>query len=110
MISDFGDDQDKVQDEFTKGMLRQLQLEFPDKNVIIFHDQGSTADFVNGVHEHHELDTGMGFTKGYETYVFDYGTFTLAGDGGFINWAFAGNYVKNDNVVTFSPIPGTLHR
>jgi hypothetical protein len=54
------------------------------------------------------LDIGiLGFTKGYETYVFDSGTFTRAGECGFINWSFAGNFVQNDNVVVFSPVPGT---
>lgn len=106
-ISNFGDDQHAVQDEFTKGMIRQLQLEYPYKNVIIYHNQDSIVDFEGAVHDHHELDIGMGFTKGYETYVFDSGKFILTGDGGFINWAFAGNHVKNDNEVTFYPIPGT---
>ena len=88
-------------------MIRQLNLEFPDKNVIIYHDQDSTINFEGGDHDHFEFDIGvLGFTKGYETYVFDSGTFTRAGDGGFVNWSFAGNFVQNDNVVVFSPVSG----
>jgi hypothetical protein len=89
-------------------MIRQLTLEFPDKNVIIYHNQDSTVDFQGGGHNHFELSIGiLGFTKGYETYVFDSGTFTRAGEGGFVNWSFAGNFVQNDNVVVFSPHQGT---
>jgi hypothetical protein len=89
-------------------MIRQLTLEYPDKNVIIYHNQDSTVDFQGESHDHFELDIGvLSFTKGYETYVFDSGTFTRAGEGGFINWSFAGNFVQNDNVVVFSPIQGT---
>jgi hypothetical protein len=89
-------------------MIRQLTLEYPDKNVIIYHNQDSTVDFQGESHNHFELDIGvLGFTKGYETYVFDSGTFTRAGEGGFINWSFAGNFVQNDNVLVFSPIQGT---
>ena len=36
----------------------------------------------------------MGFTKGYEIYVFDSGTFWLAGDGGYENWAYAGCHTR----------------
>jgi hypothetical protein len=34
-------------------------------------------------------------TIGYEIYVFDDGEFTNLGDGGHINWAFAGNFVRD---------------
>ena len=89
-------------------MIRQLNLEFPDKNVIIYHDQDSTVNFEGGDHDHFEFDIGvLGFTKGYETYVFDSGTFTLAGDGGTMNWLFMGNYMKDGDTVVFSPVNGT---
>jgi hypothetical protein len=44
----------------------------------------------------------MGVTFGYNIYVFSSGTFVLAGDGGYENWAFAGNFVRNGNTVKFS--------
>lgn len=92
-------------------MVRQLKLEYPDKNVIIYHDQDSAVDLEGEEHGHYELeilDIGLiSFTKGYETYVFDSGTFERAGDGGFINWSYLGNSVSDGDKVVFSPVQGT---
>ena len=56
----------------------------------------------DAVHVHHELDIGLGFTQGYEIWVFDYGNFSRAGDGGFINWAYEGCFTGQGADVTFT--------
>lgn len=40
----------------------------------------------------------------YEVTVFQKGTMTLLGDGGYINWCFEGNFNRMDNYVEFNPI------
>jgi hypothetical protein len=42
----------------------------------------------------------------YTLYVFDAGTVELQGDGGFLNWAFEGNFTRNGNLVEFHTILG----
>jgi hypothetical protein len=92
---------------FTQSMVAQLSRQYPDKNVIIYHDQDSQFNGVNAVHQHVECDLSFfSTTQGYEVEVFDSGTFTLVGDGGYLNWCFGGNYDRNGNSVTFNPIAG----
>ena len=68
---------------------------------------GWLSSAPDAVHLHKELDIGniLGiheFTQGYEIWVFDYGTFSLAGDGEFINWAYGGCYTAQGTDVTFT--------
>ena len=65
------------------------------------------ASASDAVHVHQELDLGklLGFidlTQGYEIWVFDSGTFSLAGDGGYENWAFGGCFTRADTEVNFT--------
>jgi hypothetical protein len=94
---------------YTQSTIYQQFSATPYKNVIVYHDQGSTWNFNNWIHMHYELPLGFaGKTQGYEIYVFDSGNFTLAGDGGWINWAFIGNWIRDppdSNFVTFNQIP-----
>lgn len=41
-------------------------------------------------------------TLSYDCYIFDSGDFELQGDGGYLNWAFTGNFKRNGNKVSFS--------
>jgi hypothetical protein len=81
----------------------------PYKNIIVFHNQDSSWSFSGWAHAHFELELGGPFhnTQGYEIYAFDYGNFTLAGDGGYENWAFAGNFQREQGSpnVIFYPRP-----
>ena len=104
-------------------MVASIANQYPSKNCIVFHDQSSTFSFCtffifchgyppfasgwlssapDAVHVHQELNIGLGFTQGYEIWVFDSGTFSRAGDGGFINWAFEGCFTANGADVTFT--------
>lgn len=65
-------------------------------------DQNSNATgLVNATHQHVEftlLDIAIfDFTKGYEVFVFDYGTFYRAGDGGYENWCTWGEFDEYDD-------------
>lgn len=105
-ISEYNDNEQVAEGVFTCGVVTQLREKFPDKNVIIYHDQDSIATFGGATHYHLEFDLKLGFTKGYEIYVFDYGTFVRAGDGGNNNWRMAGNIERQDNKVKFWPVKG----
>lgn len=39
----------------------------------LIHDQDSGYSFHNAVHQHLEMDIALGFTRGFEVWVFDYG-------------------------------------
>jgi len=104
-LIDFDNKAHAAESNFTQQMVISLGNQYPDKNRLVFHNQHSTYNLSpDAVHVHHELDIGLGFTYGYEIWVFDYGTFELAGDGGFINWAFGGCYSRQDGSadVTFT--------
>lgn len=98
--------QQKQRAAYTQSTVQELRNKYPDKNVVVFHNQESTYDFVNGEHYHHEVDLRRSLgTYGFEIWVFDSGTFHLAGDGGHMNWSFAGTFVReSDKDVTFYPI------
>lgn len=42
-----------------------------------------------------------GFTINYMLYIFDSGTVDLEGDGGYLNWAFQGNFKRSGGHVEF---------
>jgi len=56
----------------------------------------------------HDVQVGAGRTVRYHCYIFNSGNLAKHGDGGFINWAFMGNYEQwsdgNTQFVRFDPI------
>jgi len=93
----------EVEGSFTQQMVQSLMQKYPGKNVLIFHNQDSIiALSADAVHSHFELGTVLSFTKGYEIWVFDYGTFSLAGDGGYENWAIGGCFSGPRTAVIFA--------
>jgi hypothetical protein len=106
-------DQDDAGRRYTIAMTRQLRLENPDKNVLTFRNTASVVHFdKNAVHCRTKLDLGLGYSPEYETYVFEYGEFTLVGPGDYTNWCFDGNYTQKGKQVTFNGIScksGILH-
>ena len=89
---------------FTVQTVENLRAEYPNKNVLVYHDQDSGYNLYNAVHSHYELDLLLGFTNGYEIWIFDSGTFELAGARGYVNWAYGGNYESDEGSVTFYQI------
>lgn len=103
-ITGEGEQEHADESAWTQAQVIDLQNRYPDSNVLIFHDQNSVFHPDVGFHSHYELDLEGYFgtrTQGYEVWVFNSGTFTHAGDGGYINWAFSGSFDRNDNQVTF---------
>ncbi|KAJ3555187.1 hypothetical protein NP233_g12266 [Leucocoprinus birnbaumii] len=93
IIAGIGQD-DAAREQFTKDVVANGRSQFPDFNWVVVHPDHET-DF-DGVrdqdwgHQHQEFDIKIGGTIGYEIYWFRSGTFKRFGDGGFINWAWAG--------------------
>ncbi|KAJ9612273.1 hypothetical protein H2200_003870 [Cladophialophora chaetospira] len=103
--------QHAVESNFTQTTVDKLRDHYPTMNVMVFHNQDSYTDFNGGNHTHYELDIGsiLGIihrTQGYEIWVFDSGDFELAGDGGYVNWCFDGDYDRKGNDVTFYSMNG----
>jgi hypothetical protein len=93
--------------QYTQGLVAQLISQYPQKNVIVYHNQDSQFSGVNVVHMHVEMNLNfLGETQGFEVQVFDSGTFMLEGDGGFANWCFDGNFNHNGDFVQFFPTSG----
>ena len=96
-----GDDNQKRSD-FTGRMIEELNREYPDYNAVITHHGGSTAEGPGVVHDHVELPMAVG-SCGYEVFLSPKGQpfkFVLNGDGGFINWAYGGDFNRDDNTLT----------
>ena len=86
---------------FTQQFVQQTSKQFPNWNVVICHPQHSVAG-PHVVHEHHELAMTVG-TCGYDSYCSPKGqpfTFDNQGDGGYLNWAYAGEFSRNGNTLT----------
>ncbi|KIM73707.1 hypothetical protein PILCRDRAFT_15002 [Piloderma croceum F 1598] len=80
---------------FTQQMVSSLGNKYPGKNILIYHNPNSIATLSSdAVHAHYELPLTLSFTQGYEIWVFNSGTFTLIGDGGYENWATGGCFSK----------------
>lgn len=83
---------------FTQQFVQQASQQYPGYNVVICHNQC----VVNGpqvVHQHYELGMTVG-TCGYDVFFSPKGkefTFTNLGDGGFINWAYEGEFDRPGN-------------
>ncbi|KAK6495041.1 hypothetical protein TWF481_003068 [Arthrobotrys musiformis] len=76
---------------YPKKLMEKLKEDYPDCNVVVFHNQNSEYYFINGAHSHHECKGGLfGTTFGYEAWVFECGYFRRYGDGGWENWACCG--------------------
>lgn len=83
-------DDNQKREQFTKNFVDEARKQYPDYNIVIIHTPHSREG--NFIHEHHELPMTVG-TCGYEAYFSKIGEpFSLEnqGDGGYINWAFAG--------------------
>ncbi|KAJ6598599.1 hypothetical protein B0H10DRAFT_2085579 [Mycena sp. CBHHK59/15] len=86
--------------QFTQDTVAKLNAQQPKWNYVICHtDHTAKWDGVEGkdwYHSHQEFDIKVGGTIGYEIYGAASGDFLRKGDGGYLNWAWMGNPVKND--------------
>lgn len=84
--------------EMSRFLAATYAREFPDKNIIVIHEDIG-IDFGPDVKGLEHLATEGDF----DVYGLDEGTVTREGDGGYINWAFYGRFDRDDNVVRFAP-------
>ena len=86
---------------YTQQFIQQASKQFPNCNWVICHPQHSVTG-PHVVHQHHELGMTVG-TCGYDSYCSPKGqpfTFNNQGDGGYLNWAYAGKFSRNGNKLT----------
>ncbi len=91
----------KKREAFTQSFVQQASKKFPNCNIVIVHPQHRVAG-PHVVHQHHELPMTVG-TCGYDSYCSPKGqpfVFENQGDGGYLNWAYAGQFSRNGNTLT----------
>ena len=92
---------DAKREAFTQQFVEEANKQYPNYNVVISHNGGS-VEGNNIIHDHLELPMTVG-TCGYEAYMSPKGQhfkFVRNGDGGFINWAYGGDFNREDNTIT----------
>ena len=95
-----GDDNAK-REAFTQQYISNINQQYPNYNAVISHN-GGTVEGNNVVHQHVELGMAVG-TCGYEVYLSPKGQhfkFVRNGDGGFINWAYGGDFNRDGSTIT----------
>lgn len=95
-------------EQWVKDQLAKTQAEYPDKNIFIYHaNKGdfawSTSNHVIKNTQDYIFPNDNSFSnEQYRTIVFEGpGELENKGDGGFLNWAFAGNYDRDGMKVHF---------
>lgn len=91
------EEDDKMREEFTKQYVAEAVKKYPNQNFVISHNGGDVEG--EHVHDHVELSVNNG-TIGYEVFASPKGKpfkFVRKGDGGFINWAYAGDFTREDD-------------
>ncbi|MEU0523795.1 hypothetical protein [Streptomyces niveus] len=105
-------------------LVNDMRRCFPDYNVVAMHSEQSSHwvrepdSFVHegryrlNSNEYHGEEKGDGIASGravFDVYVFDKGTFSNDGDGGYTNWAFYGDFTRDGMQATFEqPEPADL--
>jgi len=95
-----GDDNSK-REAYTQNFVAQASKKFPNCNVVVCHPQHRVAG-PQVAHTHYELGMHVG-TCGYDIYSSPMGQpfiFENQGDGGYLNWAYAGQFSRNGNTLT----------
>jgi hypothetical protein len=95
-VMSFQKNDNEKRERFTQQFVQDASGKYPGYNVVIVHPQHS-ASGAQVIHQHYELPMTVG-TCGYEIYFSPKGkafSFENKGDGGFINWAFAGEFNRN---------------
>ena len=86
---------------FTQQYISNINQQYPNYNAVISHN-GGTIEGNNVVHQHVELGMAVG-SCGYEVYLSPKGQhfkFVRNGDGGFINWAYGGDFNRDGSTIT----------
>ncbi len=98
-----------VRAQFVLQLVGRVAAEHPDYNVMVIHPKNHVwykGDPAYRIHQHIELYCKWigGSSFGYEVYLLRKGTeqyFRNKGDGGSINWGWAGKHCREGEWVTF---------
>jgi hypothetical protein len=91
----------KKRAEFTRQFVEESARKYPGYNVVLIHTRHETTG--KHIHNHVEVDINIGGTIGYEIYYSRKGqpfTLTNKGDGGFLNWAYNGEFERKDMTIS----------
>jgi hypothetical protein len=95
--------------KFTQQFVKDSSKKFPNYNVVICHTNNTATPnerTPNTYVRHQYLELGMTVgTCGYDVYFSPLGKpfqFVNQGDGGYINWAYYGQFTRNGNTITAS--------
>ncbi|KIW86698.1 uncharacterized protein Z519_12684 [Cladophialophora bantiana CBS 173.52] len=103
-IFNSGADKD-FRSSWTQVQVGDLTSKNPGKNVMVVFTKHDASGLVNSTMTIRECTCpNSGSVLTYSCYVFDSGPFVLQGDGGYLNWCFAGSFNRNGNNVTFNKL------
>ena len=91
----------KKRAEFARQFVAESARKYPGYNVVIIHTRHETTG--KHIHKHVEVDIKIGGTIGYEIYYSRKGkpfTLTNKGDGGFLNWAYNGEFERKGMTIS----------
>ena len=92
--------QDKTfRNGWTQQQLGPLGSSNPGKNIMVVCVKHDASQLQGSQHQDLTCTCPSGSTQHYDVYIFDSGVFQLQGDGGYLNWAFTGNFVRDGNKV-----------
>lgn len=111
---------DEASTQAVRMLVNDMRRCYPDYNVVAMHSEQAShwvekpdelvrhGRYRLNSDEFHGTESGDGIASGrgvFDLYVFDRGTFSNDGDGGYINWAFYGDFTRDGSKVAFEP-PG----
>src|SRR5947207_5899076 len=90
---------------WTQQQLGPLSAANPGKNIMVTCVKHDASQLQGFQHQDRTCDCPSGNKYHYDVYIFDAGLFVHQGDGGFLNWAFCGNFVRDGDKVSSKPSP-----
>ncbi|MBD8499710.1 hypothetical protein [Paenibacillus arenosi] len=88
-----------AREQFVKDTLHFYNNKWGNRyNVLVFNTQQAHSWSFSGIQEETIVNYGSIY---YKVWVFQSGTFRNGGHGGWINWGFLGNFIRNGSYVQF---------
>jgi len=85
---------------WTQQQLGPLQSANPGKNIMIISVKHDASQLKGSQQQHMDCVCPSGGHVNYTAYIFDEGVFLHQGDGGFLNWAFTGDFIRDGDKVS----------
>ena len=90
-------------DQGTRDLVQMACKEFPQHNVMVIYTKHSLSEMEACTHSEITMRGPLGWPVAMQVYVFKSGIIENLGDGGYINWAFDGNWERSGQSVKFFP-------